>query len=178
MNLLNKLSTRIHIQEIHEILVYVEGDERRKEELYELIYHVDERVSYRALWVCCHFNTEENEWLYNKQGQLIDEVFRCDHSGKRRMLLNLLLRQPMPDSPRVDFLDFCLERMLSKDEPPAIKALCIKLAYKLCQPIPELCMEFRTILDLMEPDLLPPAVRATHKNIKKALFRQKPISSY
>jgi len=178
MNLQNRLLGRIHMQDIHEVLLYVGSDNQRKQQLYDLIYHENDIVGYQALWICSHFNSSDNKWLQSKQDQLIDEVLQCQHPGKRRILLNLLFRQPMPNPPRVDFIDFCLERMLSKDELPGVKTLCMKLAYELCRLIPELCQEFSAILDIMEPDLLPISIRTVCKNIKKAMLTKKSIASY
>jgi hypothetical protein len=175
MDLLEKLSGRIHMEDIYETLLYVEGNDKRKQELYELIYHEDDMLSYQTLWVLTHFNRTENEWLFAKQNELIDEVLRCKHPGKRRLLLNLLFKQPLANPPRVDFLDFCLERMLSKEELPGVQTLSMKLAYELCRPIPELLQEFRTMLDIMEADLLPISIRTVRKNVLKAMKAGKGI---
>ncbi|MDF9831579.1 hypothetical protein [Parabacteroides sp. PF5-6] len=169
MNIQERLSSRIHIGDIHEIRFYAEGDDTRKEELYALIYHEEEMMAYQALWVLTHFSRQANEWLYSRQDELIDGVLRETHPGKRRLFLNLLVKQPLPDSPRVDFLDFCFERMLSKEELPGVQSLCIKLAYNQCRAIPELLQELRAILELMEPDLLVPAIRSVRKNVLKRM---------
>ena len=167
MNLKDRLSSRCHIEDIHEILFYVQGNQERKAELYDLIFDPDDAVSYQALWVCSHFSTKENEWLYDKQDELINEVLNCKHSGKRRILLNLLVRQPQTNPPRVDFLNFCLDRMLPAKELPGVQTLCMKLGYELCRPIPELLLEYKTLLDLAEPDLLQISLRTVRKNILK-----------
>jgi len=169
MNFQEKLSGRIHMEDIHEVLLYVEGNDKRKQELYELIYHKDDTLAYQTLWVLTHFNRKENEWLFSKQDELISGVLICEHPGKRRLFLNLLLKQSLASPPRVDFLDFCLEHMLSKDELPGVQTLCMKLAYELCRTIPELLQEFRTTLDIMETDLLPISIRTVRKNLLKAM---------
>lgn len=74
--------------------------------------------------------------------------------------MNLLCQQPLADPPRVDLLDFCIERMVSRQEPPGVQSLCIKLAYQLTRSIPELQQELRTMLEIMEPELLVPAIRS------------------
>lgn len=176
MNLPKKLSARIHMEDIYEILLYVEGNDKRKQELYELIYHDDDLLSYQTLWVFTRFNRAEMEWLYAKQNDLIDEVLLCNHPGKRRLLLSLLFKQSFANPPRVDFLDFCLERMLSKEEQVGVQALSMKLAYELCLPIPELLQEFRTLLDMMEADLLPISIRTVRKNVLKAMKTGKSIA--
>ena len=130
MDLRTQLATRFHIENIRELLHYIKEDERLREEIYRLIFDEDDVVSYQALWVCTHFSKPEVEWLTLKQDELIDAALTCPHSGKRRMLLNLLCQQQLADPPRVDLLDFCMERMVSRQEPAGVQSLCIKLAYQ------------------------------------------------
>ena len=103
MDLRERLSDRIHIEDIHEILRYVQGSQKRKSELYGLIFDPDETIGYQALWACSHFSADENKWLYDKQDELINEILVCKHPGKRRLLLNLLLRQPQANPPTGGF---------------------------------------------------------------------------
>ena len=104
---------------------------------------------------------------------MVEAAMTCPHSGKRRMLLNLLSQQPAANPPRMDFLDFCLERVISRHEPGGVQSLCIKLAYQLTCSIPELQQELRTMLEIMEPELLNPAIRAVRRNTLKAMKAKK-----
>ena len=167
-----KLSGRIGMDDIHEILRLTQQSDKRKQELYDLVIGEDEKIGYHAAWIFTHFSTEGNKWLYKKQDELIDEVMRCEHGGKRRVVLNLLYKQPLTDPPRVDFLDFCLERMLSRQELPGVQSLCMKIAYELCRTIPELTQELKTTLEMMEGELCP-AIRSVRKNILKAMQKGK-----
>ena len=173
MDLRKQLATRFHIENIRELLHYIKEDERLREEIYRLIFDEDDVVSYQALWVCTHFSDPAVEWLTLKQDELIDAALTCPHSGKRRMLLNLLCQQQLADPPRVDLLDFCMERMVSRNEPAGVQSLCIKLAYQLTCSIPELQQELRTMLEIMEPELLVPAIRSVRKNTLKAIQAKK-----
>ncbi|WP_026626468.1 hypothetical protein [Dysgonomonas capnocytophagoides] len=168
MNFRTKLSQRIGMNDVNEILCLTHDSDSRKQELYDLVIGNDEAIGYYAAWIFTHFSSLDNEWLYNKQDQLIDNVLVCKHGGRRRVMLNLLYRQPFPNPPRVDFLDFCLERMMSSEELPGVKSLCMKIAYELCRPIPELVQELKTMLAMMEGDLVP-SIRAVRKNIFKAM---------
>lgn len=169
MNIRERLSVRVHIEVIREILHYIHDDERLLEEIYQLIFDEDAIVSYQALWVCTHFSKTEVAWLSSKQNELIDAALACAHSGKRRMLLNLLCQQSPANPPRVDLLDFCFDRMASRQEPPGVQSFCIKLAHQLTLSIPELQQELCTMLEIMEPDLLVPAIRSIRKNTLKAI---------
>ncbi|HMM04721.1 MULTISPECIES: hypothetical protein [unclassified Dysgonomonas] len=163
-----RLSLRIGMNDINEILRLTHDSDTRKQELYNLVIGEDEVIGYHAAWIFTHFSSQDNEWLYNKQDQLIDEVLACKHGGKRRVMLNLLYRQPFPNPPRVDFLDFCLGQMMSSEELPGVKSLCMKIAYELCRPIPELEQELKTMLAMMEGDLVP-SIQAVRRNILKAM---------
>lgn len=173
INYRDRLSERIGMTEIHKICREVEDDNEGIQELYNLIYDKDDTIAYQAIWTLGHISSERNKWLYDKQNKLIDKVMACQHSGKRRLLLNLIFRQPLSNPPRVDFLDFCMERMLSKQELPGVQMFCMKLAYEMCRPIPELLQELRTLLDIMEPALLPPSMQAVRKNVLKAMQKEK-----
>jgi len=167
-----KLSERIGMNDINEILHLISQSDRRKKELYNLIFDKDEAIGYYATWIFTHLSSENNKWLYNKKDKLIDEVLVCKHGGKRRVILNLLYKQPFAEPLRVDFLDFCLERMVSVQELPGVQSLCIKIAYELCRTTPELIQELKTILEMMEGDLCP-AIRTVRKNILKAMQKGK-----
>lgn len=169
MNLKEKLSQRIGINEIYEITYFTQQNPKGKQELFDLLFDSDDVVAYQSAWVFCHFSLYENEWLYDKQDELIDEVLICQHPGKRRLLLSMLYRQTFANPPRTDFLDFCLERMASKDELPGVKTLCMKLAYELCRPIPELLREFRLSLEIMAPYLDKQSTKTVYKNLLKKM---------
>lgn len=174
MNFRAKLSTRINMKEVYEIGLLVKGNENAKQELYSLIFDENERVSYQAMWCMTHFSVEENRWLFPKQNELINELMQCKHDGKRRILLSLLYRQPMSNLQRMDFLDYCLEQMISPNEPYAIQALSMKIAYEICLPIPDLLQELQTTLELFDGELSS-AVYVTRKNILKAMRKGKSL---
>lgn len=174
MKFKEKFSHRIGMDDIHKIISSIQGDLKRKQELYYLLFDQDDNIAYRAAWVMTHFSAKENEFLYNKQNELIDESLRCNHIGKRRLILAILYKQPLANLPRVDFLDFCLERMILKSEAFGTRALCMKIAYELCLPIPELKQELQIILEMMEGELSP-AIQVTKKNILKAMTKGKSL---
>ena len=159
MNLRARLSERVHIEDIREVLHFIQDDKRLREEIYQLIFDEDHIVSYQALWVCTHFSKADVEWLSQRQDELIDAAMTCPHSGKRRMILNLICQQPAADPPR--------------EEPAGVQSLCMKLAYQLTRSIPELQQELRTMLEIMEPDLVVPAIRSVRRNTLKAMKAKK-----
>ncbi len=177
MDFKTKLSRRIGMDDIREILFLVESDDSQKQKLYDLIIGDDGVIGYHAAWVFTHFSPENRKWLYGKQDELIDEVLACKHGGKRRVILCLLYQMPLTNPPRVDFLDFCLEKMMSCQELPGVRSLCMKLAYELCLSIPELMRELKMALTIMEVDTLP-SMRTVRKNVLKAMGRGKSLQTF
>lgn len=130
-----------------------------KEELFQLLFDEDKRTSDNAAWVMTHLPKTADEWLAEKQNTLIDEAMRTESTTKRRLIMNLLERTPFQqDSIRTDFLDFCFNIILS-DEPIGVKTLAIKLTYAQSKYYPELLEEFNTALQMMEPEVLPAALK-------------------
>lgn len=174
MDFRNQLSGRLHEKDIREICSFIQStaDDSKKNELYQLLFDADKRVADNAAWIFTHFDVTHNRWLYTKQDELIDEALKTTSNTKRRLILALLLKQPFYEKNiRTDFLDFCLNRMSSADEPTGVKALCIKLAYEQCKYFPELRSELKIALEIMEPTLLSMAIYTTRKNLLKKLSK-------
>lgn len=173
MNLKQLLSKRISKHDIHEIIRLIQGDEKKRSELFNLLFDPSDKVSFQAAWVMSHFSLEENEWLFNKQDKLIDEVLICQHAGKRRLILAILYRQSLGNY-RGDFLDFCLERMITFKEPSGVRSLCMKIAYEFCRLTPELLQEFVLAIEVIEEERSP-AITVARKNILTAIQKGKSL---
>ena len=130
-----------------------------KEELFQLLFDEDKRTSDNAAWVMTHLPKTVDVWLTERQNILIEEAMRTESTTKRRLIMNLLDRTTFePDNIRTDFLDFCFNIILS-DEPIGVKTLAIKLTYAQSVHYPELLEEFNTALQMMEPEVLPAAMK-------------------
>lgn len=99
-----KLNKKLCMDDIYEICILTHGNNRKKAELYQLIFDEDERVATNALWVFTHFDLQNNEWLYSKHDDLIDRVLVEKNETKRRLMLSLLLRQPFEENHSVPTL--------------------------------------------------------------------------
>ena len=143
-----------------------------KEELFQLLFDEDKRTSDNAAWVMTHMPKTVDAWLTENQNILIDEAMRTESTTKRRLIMNLLERTSFQqDSIRTDFLDFCFNIILS-DEPVGVKTLAIKLTYAQSIYYPELLEELNTALQMMEPEVLPAAL----KHIRNKMLREKGLS--
>lgn len=168
MNLKEKLSHPIGMEDIRNIIFQIQGNSKKLEELLNLLVDENDKIACQSAWVLTHLPSEENKKLYDKQDILIDAALTSKHIGKQRSILTLLYKQPLIDPLRIDFLNFCLDKMISKHEPIGIQSLCMKIAYELCRSIPELKQELQIALEMIEGELSP-AIQVARKNILKAM---------
>lgn len=176
--LVKNLSGRIGMDEIHEMVNLVQNNNKGKQQLYNLIFNTDATTTTNVLWIMTHFSPVENKWLYQKQDEMIDKVLLTKHPSHQRLLLHLIYKQPLTNPPRVDFLNYCLEEMISREEAAGTTTLCIKLAYEMCRTIPELLQEYCFTLDMLEPSQLLPSLKTTRKNILKAIQQGKSLQIF
>lgn len=170
------ISERVGLDRINEVLMLTQKDDARKQELYDLAVNMDDAIGYNAAWILTHFSEQDNIWLYNKHDELIDYVISSQHEGKRRCILTLLYKQPFTNPPRVDFLDFCFEKISCSEESSSVRSLCIKIAYELCLPIPELLHELKNTLEMLDFNTSP-SIHSVRRNILKALSKGKSLRS-
>lgn len=167
-----KLIGRISKDCIHELCSLMQGERNdfRKEELYQLTFDEDVRVATNALWVFTHLDETNNKWLFQKHDDLISRVLMEENATKRRLMLNLLLRQPFEEaSLRCDFIDFCITKINACSQPYAIRAYCIKLAYEQMKFHPELLQELKLALGMLEQEVLSPGLASAKRQVMKKL---------
>lgn len=166
-----RLAGRIHATDIRETVVQIRGNEALQQVLYELLAHPEPRMANNAAWILTHLKGEELRWLTPCADALADAIVRRRTHVKTGLLLTLLYSLPGHVGLRPDLLDFCLERMNAATEKGGVRALCIKLACDFCLPYPELAAELRANLELMEQEVLPPAVACARRNVLRRLRR-------
>lgn len=148
------------------------------EELWDIAVGGSGRVSFNALWVMTHLGPAGRGWLLDKHDLLVRMAIEAADSSRLRLLLGLLVDQPFGrDSVNADFLDFCLAKISSSSEKPAVRAACVKLAFAMCSHWPELLGELSGVLQMLddEPDV-PFALMSirmrTEKKIQQTLRKQ------
>lgn len=164
-----KLTKRINLRLVSEILLIIENSDSRKEVLYRCIFDEDDVLVSNVLWVMTHFSTKDNEWLCKKQSELIDKVLFINNTTQERLLLTIINRQPFNESIRIDFFNYCLDEISNQKKSVGITALCMKLAYNMCKAIPDLLHEYRELLNLLDTSNLSPALLVSRKNILKKI---------
>ena len=136
------------------------------------VFDTDYRVARSALWGLSKATNEELSELQVVLNELIDQAMQTENSSVRRLTLNIIERLKIAeDDLQRDFLDFCLEHMVSIEEFPGIQTLCMKLAYRMCTFYPELMDELKRTLEAMEIDYYKPAIKGLRKRILSGRYR-------
>lgn len=165
------LQNRLSMSDIRSIVRNL--DDQRFDELYSLLYDPDKRVSDNAAWVLTHLAATDRKWLTPHIEEMMDEAMKTTSITKCRLILDLLVMQPMDDvEVRTDFLDFCLEGLANPANPSGLRALMAKLAFTQCKGYPELLQELRTIFEMMEPHSLSPGMLCTRRNMLAKLDKR------
>ncbi len=138
-------------------------------ELYALIFDDNPKTAWRAAWVCEKISCRFPEWFMDKRSELMLQIMRSSNEGSKRSLLSILLVLPVEEPISVEFLNFCLDRMLSPQEPVAIQALCMKMGYELCRREPELLPEYKYLLENAEPEFYSRGMQTVIRNTLKRL---------
>ncbi len=138
-------------------------------ELYALVFDENPKTAWRAAWVCEKISCRFPEWFMDKRSELMLQIMRSSNDGSKRSLLSILLVLPVEEPISVEFLNFCLDRMLSPQEPVAIQALCMKMGYVLCRKEPELLPEYKYLLENAEPEFYSRGMQTVIRNTLKRL---------
>ena len=130
------------------------------------VFSEDYRVARSALWGFTKADKKELSQLQVLLDELVELAMRTENSSVRRLSLSIVERLEITeDDLRTDFLDFCLEHMVSFDELPGIQSVSMKLAYRICKFYPELTEEFMRTLEAMRIDYYKPAVKGLRNKI-------------
>ena len=125
-----------------------------------------------ALWGLTKATDEELSELQVMLNELIEQAMQTENSSVRRLTLSVIERLKMNEEElRTDFLDFCLEHMVSIKEFPGIQTLCMKLAYRMCSFYPELMDEMKRTIEAMEIAYYKPAEKGLRKKILSGQYR-------
>lgn len=162
----------LHIDDIKAMALRAHKDEAFRESLFEAIANDTGKEASYAAWTLTHLPKTDIEFVAAHREMLAGIATTTPDISLRRISLSLLERidWSMPDIddvPRyyVDLLDFTMEHLMMADEPYGVRSICMKLAYKLSHPYPELLDELKKCLLMIEPSDIGKGVRCTRNKI-------------
>ena len=166
----------LHIDDIKAIARRAHDSATYRDSLFEAMLGADRDEAVHSAWALTHMPKTDNCYIAEHRVQLTNLAITTPDTSLRRITLSLLERidwsVPNPDDvPEyyVALLDFSMEHMMMADEPYGVRSLCMKLAYTLSLPYPELLEEVHQSLLLIEPSELGSGVRHARNKILKSL---------
>lgn len=163
----DRLSGRIHENDILEMLYYKQECPEIADALYGYMFDEDIKVASNALWVQT-WDMIDRTLPY--RDKLVLLAITTQNVTVRRLSLTLLQRMKWNKNDiRTDFLDFCMGKILSQSESPGVRTLCIKLGYQQCRHYPELMEELKLLLDSLSEMPITPAIACVRKNVLKKM---------
>lgn len=162
----------MRIDEVKAMARRAHDDARVLEGLFEAMLGSERDEAVHAAWALTHLPKQDNGSIAKHREELAALATTTADTSLRRITLSLLERidwelQDSDDAPEsyVALLNFSMEHMMMGDEPYGVRALCMKLAYTLSLPYPELLEELRRSLTMIEPAELSAGVRHTRNKI-------------
>lgn len=170
----------MHIDEIKMMARRAHEDAAFRDGLFATMMDDDREEAVHAAWALTHLPKTDNDFIAAHREELVGLATMTADVSLRRITLALLERcewslealnveeDDVPDY-YVALLDFSMVHMMMGEEPYGVRSLCMKLAYKLGLPYPELLDELRQNLMMIEPDELGSGVKSTYYKIMKLL---------
>ena len=166
----------LHISDIKAMAQRAHDNAAVREGLFAAMLGDDRDEAVHSAWALTHMPKTDICYIADHRVQLTNLAITTPDTSLRRITLSLLERIDWsvsdPDNVTeyyVALMDFSMEHMMMPDEPYGVRALCMKLAYTLSLPYPELLGELRQSLLLIEPTELGTGVKHTRNKILKSL---------
>lgn len=166
----------MHIDEIKAMAQRAHADAKVREGLFASMLGDSRTEAVHAAWALTHLPKTDIPHIATHREELVSLATTTPDTSLRRITLALLerldwsIQDPEEAPPHyIALLDFCLEHMMSADEPCGVRSLCMKLACKLALPYPELQEEVRQCLLLIEPSELKSGTLHTRNKTLKLL---------
>ncbi|MBP5326663.1 MAG: hypothetical protein J6Y98_01955 [Bacteroidales bacterium] len=163
----------IHIDEVKAMAKKAYDDAATMESYFEAVFDDDNGEAVHYAWALTHLPRAADQSIAAHRDDLVARATTTANVSLRRICLALLNRIDWPldaadeEVPQsyITLLDFCLMHMMMADETYGVRSLCMKLAYTLCLPYPELMGELRRSLLMIEPSNLGAGVKHTRNKL-------------
>ena len=151
---------------------YIGSDTSKFEELLNLFIGEEYRVSQRAAMAISACFDSNPDLVDPYRAQLIDNLLKKENSvAVKRNSIRILQFMDIPEKYQAGLYDYCLKMLAAEEEPVAIKAFSMLVAYNICKEYPELKNELEIAIYHNIEHNDSPGIRARGKSILKKLAK-------
>ena len=134
------------------IAEYIGSDQERFNQLMDLFFHEEYRITQRAAWVISHC---ADQYIFLVQAHLpkMVEYMVKDglHVSIRRNIVRTLAKLDIPEDLMGLVADACFTFLANPKETVAVKAFSMEVLYQMCQKEPDLAHE---LIPLIEDNMM------------------------
>ncbi len=172
MNLLAEILKENSRYNVNRVVHIIEENPDLIKDLVSLTLMKDVRIPARASWIMCHCHESMPGIVSPFAAEIIEALPTFLHTGTRRNILKIFITEPIPEDYQVFMFDHCLDWMVSKKEPIAVKAYAMDILVNIAMQEPDLKNEvIPLILDVMPNGSAGVKARGI-KMLKKLGFRE------
>ncbi len=147
---------------------------KRLSELVSLCFDKDLLISSRATWVLWHCSDIDFNALIPYHINLINNLKNKNlHNGVIRNTLRLFQKHAVPKKKESFMIDICYSYIKNPNEAIAVRAFAMTIIFNISKPYPELLLELKSVLELLNhPDEsggIKSRIKNTLKDIDKVL---------
>lgn len=168
-NLLSKSASRLIVDTIRNSVF---DQTERFDELFELAFDHDPKISWKALWTVEKILLVESEFInIEKFNRLTEYTTSCKHDSAQRILLSILLilqSKPSFELP-IPIVNKCFEWFISNKLPVAVQVLALKNLVAYTKKYPEMKQELLAYLENYEQTSSRAALLSCTRNSIKSL---------
>jgi hypothetical protein len=138
------------------------------EELVNFCLHDNFLISSKASWVLSHCNDLDYKAVVPFYVKLINNLKNKNlHKGVIRNTLRLFQKELVPKKQESFMLDICYEYIQNPNQAIAVRAFAMTIIYNISKPYPELLIELKAILQLINHPEESPGIKSRIKNTLK-----------
>lgn len=169
MNYRESLNKTINLKIISKIVNSILENPNDFEVLFELILDNDDKIRWKAAWVCDKIAEKRPDFFEQSHIYgIVSQTISNSHEGFRRSCLSILYHLPLQPV-NVPLLNSCFEWMISRESSIAIQALSIKIIHRYCSIEPDIKSELKAYLENYETEGVSAGILAIRRKVLKTL---------
>ena len=146
----------------------ISEDPGKLDELVELVFGMNEKISWRAAWVLSHVQ-ERFPYLKKKYAELIiQKIVTVNNMSTVRSLLKILTLAEVSFENAGELFDTCFQWLEDPKQPNAVRVYSMILLYRFSEEFPEIKSELKYIIENILPNA-PVSIQSRGKKIMAAL---------
>lgn len=118
------------------------------DEVYHYIKMNDDKLGNRVAWVLSSVHQHQQHWLPKYYNDMLQWVPLFKTQGIQRSILKMLAENDvLPAENESEWIDFCFDKLQNITTDVAVKVYSMELLCKFCIKYPDLCNEFKAVLN-------------------------------